>query len=236
MREKATAKPRRNRLALLAIGAAVLISTALITGAAGPTAGQAFAQSRTSHATTETCAQSKATVETLRTMDRSQLEQVFKTLAANPPIPNGFGQGYAWIDASAPPITVQNLVRKLWQGKDLYDLLLTHIVTDVFLDTSVAPGVAHYTTSSIDGRGALEFDWTAYSPYYDEVRMIAPGVYVGFAFTEQSALGTGLASLIPVLLSVLAGADITPDYPVQANVPYANVILDFNCPNTWWAS
>ena len=236
MKDNPASIPRRRRITLLAAGTAVLMATTLITGVSGPTGVRALAQSRASKAATETCAQSQATVERLRTMTTSQIEQVFETLPANPPIPNGPAAGYGWLDASASPVTIQNLIHPIWQGKTLFNLFGTHIVEDLFVGLPVAPGVAHYTTSSIDGRRALMFDWTAYSPFYDEVRMIEPGVYVGFAFTDTNIVSPVLNGFIPVLLSVLAGADITPDHPVKANVPYGNFILDFNCPHTWWSS
>jgi hypothetical protein len=234
MGEKSVANPRSGRRTLPAVGAAAMMF--MVTASVSiPMAGQASAQSRPQYAVVETCAQSKATVERLRVMSTSQLENVFESLPANPPIPGGYLPGYGWTDANASPVTIQNLVHSIWQGKTLYNVLGTHIVNDVFFGLQVAPGVAHYTTSHIDGRGALMFDWTAYSPFYDEVRMVEPGVYVGFAFAN-SKFGTALVSFIPVLLSVMAGHQIVPDHPFEANVPYANLVLDQNCPNTWWTS
>jgi hypothetical protein len=237
MKKNLPSKPRRRRITLLAIGTAALTSTMLITGVAGTPTIPAFAgQTHTTRVATESCTQSKAATEELRTMTTSQLEQVFESLSARPPIPNGIAAGYGWLDANASPITIQSLIHPIWQGKSIWTILGIPIVNDIFVGIQVPPGLVHYTTSSIDGRGALELDWTAYSPFYDEIRMFEPGVYVGFAFTDTNIVSPILDGFIPVLLSVLSGANITPDHPVEANVPYGNFLLDFDCPSTWWAS
>lgn len=234
MRERSASRRRRGRRATLAIGATVLMFTAVTAGTAGPATGQTFAQSRIEHAATETCAQSKATVESLRTLTISQLDRVFETLPAHPPLPNGEAQGYVWLDSSSKtPIQIQNLVHPIWQGKTFYNVLGSHIVFDVFFGQQAAPGVMHYGTSHIDGRGVLVFDWRAYTPFYDEVRMIEPGVYIGNSFSDQSILGTALLAVIP---TVLSAAGISTNRVFKPNSPLINVILDLDCPTTYWTS
>ena len=236
MTKNRTSKHGRRRAALLAIGTAVLMISTLITSVAGASAAPASARTRSTQAVTESCTQSQAVVEQLRTMTTSQLEQVFESLPADPPIPQGVAAGYGWLDANASPITIQNLIHPIWQGKSLYTILGINIINDIFVGIQTAPGVAYYASSPIDGRGALKLDWTSYSPFYDDIRMVDPGVYVGFAFTDTNSISPILDGFIPVLLSLLSGANITPDHPIEANVPYGNFLLDFDCPNTWWAS
>lgn len=234
MRKGFASKPRTWRRTPLAIGVAALVSTAVAAGVPGVTAGQAFAQSRARQAATETCAQSKATVESLRTMTISQLDSVFETLPADPPYPQGAGQGYAWLGSSSKtPIEIQNLVHSIWQGKTFYNVLGSHIVFDLFFGQQVPPGVMHYGTSHIDGRGVLEFDWRAYTPFWDEVRMIEPGVYIGNSFSDQSTLGTVLLALIP---TVLSAAGISTNQVFKPNTPLINFIVDTDCPTTYWTS
>jgi hypothetical protein len=234
MREQSASKPRRGRRAVLAIATTVLMSAAVTAGEAGPATGQTFAQSRIRHAATETCAQSKATVERLRTLTISQLDRVFETLPANPSFPNGAAQGYVWLDSSSKtPIEIQNLVHPTWQGKTFYNVLGSHIVYDVFFGQQLAPAVMHYGTSHIDGRGVLVLDWRAYTPFYDELRMIEPGVYIGNSFSDQSILSTVLLAVIPTVLSV---AGVSTNQVLKPNSPLINVILDLNCPTTYWAS
>jgi hypothetical protein len=234
MKEKSASQSRRWRHVPLAISVAALISTAVTAGLPGLTVGQALAQSNVRRATTETCAQSKATVERLRTMSISQLDSVFETLPANPPFPNGQAQGYAWLDSTnKTPIQIQDGVHPIWQGKTFYNILGTHIVYDLFFGAQVPPGIMHYGTSHIDGRGVLVFDWRAYTPFFDEVRMIEPGVYIGNSFSDQSLLGTTLLAVIPTVLSV---AGIRTNQQFQPYTPLINVIMDVDCPTTFWAS
>jgi hypothetical protein len=218
----------------LAFGVTALMSTALTTGLPGLTAGQAFAQSRANQANTESCAQSKATVESLRTLSMSQFENVFESLPADPPYPTGQGQGYAWLDSSSKtPIQIQNLVHNIWQGKSFYNVLGAHIVYDLFFGQQVPPGVMHYGTSHLDGRGVLLFDWRLYTPFWDEVRMVAPGVYIGNSFSNQSIISQTLLGVIPTVLSVLG---ISTNQQFQPNTPLINVIVDTDCPTTYWSS
>ena len=234
MKEKSVSRPRWLRRVSLAFGVTALMSTALTTGLPGLTVGQAFAQSRANQAATESCAQSKATVESLRTLSMSQFESVFESLPADPPYPTGEGQGYVWLDSSSKtPIQIQNLVHNIWQGKTFYNVLGVHIVYDVFFGQQVPPGVVHYGVSHLDGRGVLDLDWRAYTPFWDEVRMVAPGVYIGNSFSNQSIIGQTLLGVIPTVLSVLG---ISTSQQFQPNTPIINVIVDTDCPTTYWSS
>jgi hypothetical protein len=219
---------------MLAFSVTALMSTALTAGLSGLTAGQAFAKSRANHADTESCAQSQPIVESLRTMSMSQFESVFETLPADPPYPSGQGQGYVWLDSTnKTPIQIQNLVHPIWQGKTFYNVLGSHTVFDIFFNQQLALGTMHYGTSHLDGRGVLVFDWRAYTPFYDEVRMIAPGVYVGNSYSDQSVIGNAFVGVIPTVLSVLG---ISTNHVFQPNTPLINVIVDTDCPNTYWSS
>jgi hypothetical protein len=167
-------------------------------------------------------------------MSMSQFESVFESLPADSPYPTGEGQGYVWLDSSSKtPIQIQNLVHRIWQGKTFYNVLGAHIVFDVFFGQQVPPGVVHYGTSHLDGRGALLFDWRLYTPFWDEVRMVAPGVYIGNSFSNQSIIGNIALGVIPTVLSVLG---ISTSQPLQPNTPIINVIIDTDCPTTYWSS
>jgi hypothetical protein len=196
---------------------------------------QASAQSGAERATSAgACAQSKATVESIRSMSISQLDTLFKTLPANPPFPNGAAQGYAWLDStSKTPIEIQNFVHPIWQGKTFYNVLGSHIVLDLFFGQQVPPGTMHYGTSHLDGRGVLVLDWTAISPFYDEVRMVAPGVYIGNSYFNQSPFGKTMPALIPTVFSALG---ISTNQHFTPNTPFLNFILNENCPTTYWSS
>jgi hypothetical protein len=164
----------------------------------------------------------------------SQFENVFESLPANPPYPTGQGQGYVWLDSSSKtPIQIQNLVHNIWQGKTFYNVLGAHIVFDLFFGQQVPPGLMHYGVSHLDGRGVLEFDWRAYTPFWDEVRMVAPGVYIGNSFSNQSIISQTLLGVIPTVLSVLG---ISTNQQFQPNTPLINVIVDTDCPTTYWTS
>jgi hypothetical protein len=75
--------------------------------------------------------------------------------------------------------------------------------------------------------------WTAYSPFFDEVRMVGPGVYIGNSYSNKSLLGTTLLSVIPTVLSV-AGIDTSQKF--KPYTPLINVIIGTDCPNTYWTS
>jgi hypothetical protein len=167
-------------------------------------------------------------------MSISQLDSVFESLPADPPVPNGQGQGYAWTDSSSKtPIEQQNIVHPIWQGKTFYNVLGTHVVFDLFFGAQIPPGVVHHGTSHIDGRGVLVFDWRAISPFYDEVRMIEPGVYIGNSFSDQSIIGNTFLALIPTVLKA-AGIDVNQNW--EPNTPILNFIVDTDCPTTYWPS
>jgi hypothetical protein len=126
-------------------------------------------------------------------MSRSELDALFGN-ADSGPIPNGRAAGTAILLPGSPyNATVAQLVRTFaWQGKTFYAKyrVLTNRVSPLGLSAAVA--VVYEEPSLLDGRACIVLDYSKTSLaarfVRDEIRLIAPSLYLGKAYWSRWAV------------------------------------------------
>lgn len=155
--------------------------------AATPPATPASAPAAAS-AQTETKAGPVTEGQKLLARTAADLESVYR--ASQPgPIPEGASQGTGTVSPGTEEGQAsQELISYLWQGKifvRIDDSSGTLVNKTVFGDTFDAK--VYFGQSRLDGKDSIIIDYseTSYKPFRiirDEIRRIAPGVYLGYAF------------------------------------------------------
>jgi hypothetical protein len=119
-------------------------------------------------------------------MDPASLDALYRQSAVGP-IPSGRVRGtaisYAGTALAAPASQVARLV---WQGKVF--LPCGDTVVNKFFGVRAVKGRVYYGESWLDGGPALIIDYSGtslvYAHYRDEIREVAPGLYLGLMYTR----------------------------------------------------
>ncbi len=163
---------------------ALVIGLALI-GTGGP---QAQAQSQTLLVVETIPMQAPAPVE-VRTLDdlaslsASQLEALYRQSGPGP-IPQGKVRGLALYPDARFPRAKAKAARVAWQGK-VFDPT-NNTATNRFFGVRVIRGSVYGGESWLDGAPSMILDYQntskVYGNYRDEIRQIAPGLYLGLMY------------------------------------------------------
>jgi hypothetical protein len=132
-------------------------------------------------------------VEKLLIMSESELSNLFTSVEAGP-IPNGEGEGTAIVAPGTPftPEIAKFINVFAWQGKifDAEKMALVNKITVFGLDAILAHIVRE--PSWIDGKECIVLDYSQTSAVAhwvrDEIRLIAPGFYLGRVFWKKDHL------------------------------------------------
>jgi hypothetical protein len=132
-------------------------------------------------------------VEKLLIMSESELSDLFTSVEAGP-IPNGEGEGTAIVAPGTPftPEIAKFINVFAWQGKifDAEKMALVNKITVFGLDAILAHIVRE--PSWIDGKECIVLDYSQTSAVAhwvrDEIRLIAPGFYLGRVFWKKDHL------------------------------------------------
>ena len=128
------------------------------------------------------------TADRLVRMSPSELDLLYRN-AAPGPLPRGRVRGRVLIDPGANYApAVSNAARVWWQGKVFSDDGTSAV--NRFLGVRIVKGKLYLAPSWIDGRPSVILDYhdtsLVYRRYRDEIRQVAPGLYLGamYARTE----------------------------------------------------
>ncbi|MFO0808122.1 MAG: hypothetical protein U0746_05830 [Gemmataceae bacterium] len=128
------------------------------------------------------------TPECLIRMSRCQLLDLYHAgTAAAPPV--GFVRGYPIFEPGRRLTVMRtHATRLLWQGKEFNcqgDTMVNHVVGAKMVHAAVFPGESWF-----DGAPTLVFDYQCTSKLFsgvrDEVREVAPGVFLGLTYLRKS--------------------------------------------------
>lgn len=127
------------------------------------------------------------TAEALMRLDAAQLDALFA--AAGPgPLPDGAAVGIANRDpGSGFGAFTRGFFKGLWEGKT-FDRARGELTNRTAFGTTGSARVYH-GVSRVDGKPCIVFDYSKSDNLlarhvYDEVRMVAPGLYLGIAYLE----------------------------------------------------
>lgn len=142
------------------------------------------------------------TVEALRGLPQSQVDEVFSTLPAGPmPAYGSAAQGYVtnpvrWVARTLCPTCrtaqdVDRFVSYIWQGKIWYtNANGGHLYNRLFDGRRSWYHRVLYGTAKRDGRPAIIVQPAPGGELvYDTIRMVQPGIYLGFSFLKSFGLG-----------------------------------------------
>lgn len=126
-------------------------------------------------------------------MPQRELDVLFSAAPAGQ-VPNGFGEGTALMFPSAPynAVAAQWIRILVWQGKTFYRDrgILTNSITPMRLPSVVA--FVYEDASRFDGKPCIVLDYsqTSIAARYvrDEIRLVAPGLYLGRVYVFNSYL------------------------------------------------
>ena len=120
------------------------------------------------------------TLDGLATLSAAQLEGLYRQ-GVSAPMPAGRVRGLALYPDSRFPRAKAKASRVAWQGK-IFDPA-TSTATNRFFGANVIKGNVYAGQSWLDGNPALILDYQGtskvYGNYRDEIRQVAPGVYLG---------------------------------------------------------
>ena len=146
----------------------------------------------TSGAVQSAGAQTLPTADRLTRMSAAELDALYQ--AASPgPQPRGRVRGVPIVSPGSPagPILSRG-ARLVWQGKVFRDDGVSAV--NRFFGVRMIRGRLSYAPSWRDGRPALILDYQGtsrvYGRYRDEIRQVAPGLYLGLMFARE---GSGTA-------------------------------------------
>jgi hypothetical protein len=122
-------------------------------------------------------------------MSQAELEQLYAQGCLGP-IPVGKVRGQALLDPGTRlALPKSQASRLVWQGKVFHPDGQTAI--NRFFGVRMIKANVYVAESWRDGRPALILDYSQtsllYAPYRDEIRQIAPGLYLGLMFDRRTA-------------------------------------------------
>jgi hypothetical protein len=114
------------------------------------------------------------------TLSSGQLEQLYRQ-AEPGPVPTGKVRGRALYPDARFPRAKSNAARIAWQGKVFRPESSTAV--NKFFGMKAVEGQVYSGTSWLDGQPSMILDYEQtskiYARYRDEIRMVAPGLYLG---------------------------------------------------------
>jgi hypothetical protein len=118
-------------------------------------------------------------------MDECQLLDLYRN-AQPGPVPSGFSPGRVIPDPGKRTTVVKsNLMKHIWQGK-YFD---NDVMTNRFFGIKFIKGQVTPEISWIDGKPVNAIDYSAtsllFKHYRDEIREIAPGIYLGIMWKRD---------------------------------------------------
>lgn len=142
-------------------------------------------------------------VEAIRAMPQVQINELFRTLDAGP-MP-GWKKYSAGSVVHPTPLlvkilcptcrrdqaTIDRVASLLWQGKTFFTNESGGMLYNrMFNDTRIWRHRVSYRTSKFDGRRVIRVDpqGPIFDGFYDDVRMIQPGIYVGITMMKMYGL------------------------------------------------
>jgi hypothetical protein len=128
------------------------------------------------------------TLDDLVTLSACQLDQLYRQSGPGV-VPCGKVVGRALYPDSRFPRARSNAARLAWQGK-VFDPE-TSTATNRFFGVKVIKGNVYVAPSWLDGCPALILDYEetswVYGDYRDEIREVAPGLYLGLMYDRTTA-------------------------------------------------
>ena len=126
------------------------------------------------------------TLDDLASLSSAQLEGLYRQSGPGP-VPIGKVRGLALYPDSRYPRAKARAARVAWQGK-VFDPA-TGTATNRFFGVRMIKGAVYSGPSWLDGGAALILDYQAtskvYGNYRDEIRQIAPGLYLGLMYDRS---------------------------------------------------
>ncbi|MBI3554038.1 MAG: hypothetical protein HY077_16200 [Elusimicrobia bacterium] len=131
------------------------------------------------------------TQKDLMAMTREQIETLYKTLPAGP-IPDGDSKGRATLSAgSGFGAGSEKFLAMFWQGKIFHRIDEKHgELVNKILGKPAIKAEVYFDKSRLDGKESIILDYSKVSDLVvhgirDEIRMAAPGLYIGFAYRRR---------------------------------------------------
>ena len=127
------------------------------------------------------------TLDDLVSLSAPQLEQLYRQ-AVPGPVPTGKVRGRALYPDSRFPRARSNAAKLAWQGK-VFDPS-TSTAINRFFGLKAIRGNVSQGPSWLDGNPSMILDYegtsTLYGPYRDEIRQVAPGLYLGLMYDRTT--------------------------------------------------
>ncbi len=128
------------------------------------------------------------TLDDLVGLSAAQLDQLYRQ-ATPGPVPPGKVVGRALYPDARHPRARSNAARIAWQGK-VFDPA-TSTATNKFFGLKAVQGKVYAGPSWLDGNPSMILDYEGtsriYNDYRDEIRMVAPGLYLGLMYDRTTA-------------------------------------------------
>jgi hypothetical protein len=135
--------------------------------------------------------QGPATIQTLDdlvTLSALQLDQLYRQSQPGP-VPTGKVRGRALYPEARFPKARSNAARLAWQGK-VFDPE-TSTATNRFFGVRAIKGNVYTAESWLDGAPSMILDYEntskIYGNYRDEIRQVAPGLYLGLMYDRTTS-------------------------------------------------
>lgn len=137
-------------------------------------------------------AQAVRTLDDLARLSPGQLDALFGQ-AGPGAIPSGKVRGMPLVrPGTRGAVAMSRSGRVLWQGKVLHPE--EGCAVNRFFGVRSVPGRLGYGNAWYDGRPAIVLDYAdtsrVYAPYRDEIREVAPGLYLGLMY-DRNDVGSG---------------------------------------------
>lgn len=148
---------------------------------------------------------SRPSLDQLVRMSPAELEQLYSR-GWPAPIPVGKIRGQAILDPGTRLAVAKSRASRIaWQGKIIHDDGRTAI--NRFFGLRIIKADVYRAESWRDGRPAVILDYgqtsRLYAPYRDEIRQVAPGLYLGLMFDRDTS---------PPKLKMYFALECTPDH------------------------
>jgi hypothetical protein len=128
------------------------------------------------------------TLDDLVALSAPQLDQLYRQSGPGP-VPTGKVVGRALYPDARFPRARSNAARVAWQGK-VFDPS-TSTATNKFFGVKAIKGNVYAAPSWLDGNPSMILDYEGtsriYGNYRDEIRQVAPGLYLGLMYDRTTA-------------------------------------------------
>ncbi len=123
-------------------------------------------------------------IDQLIRMNTLQLDRLYQASSAGA-VPPGKVRGHViYSPGSRLSVPASKVARLMWQGKIFNSQ--DSSATNKFFGVRIIRGKVYYGESWLDGRPSLILDYAEtsrlYAPYRDEIREVAPGVFLGLMY------------------------------------------------------